>query len=153
MPIRKYPLIKDSTGLPIFGSDDGTRFYGIKPYNTFTVSNTDSDDGTGYFSELGVKDNDLANLVGLVGGYTASSVIPNSPSTDIALTFSTQTIKQVLIDNQGNTNPVYVEYADTAASTSSPRIVAGGKELVPVYTAKIHIYSVTPTSVVVRGWY
>lgn len=153
MPIRKYPLIKDTTGLPVFGGDDGTRFYGIKPYNTYTVGNTDSDDGTGYFAELGVKDNDLANLVGLVGGYILPTGITNSPSTDLTVTFSTQTVKQVLIDNQGNTNPVYVEYADSAASTTSPRIVAGGKELVPVYTNKIHIYSVTPTSVVIRGWY
>jgi len=151
MPVRKYVLIKDASNLPVFGAEDGTRFYGIRPYNTYTVSNVDSDDGTGYFAELGVKDNDLYNLFSLANSYQTPSPT-NSPSTDQTITFSA-TVHQVLIDNTRNSNPVYVEFADTPSSNSaSPQIPAGAQIITSVNTTKIHLWCVTPTSVVVRAW-
>jgi hypothetical protein len=149
MAQRNIPLNTDTVGYPIFGPEDGTYFYSIKPYNAFTINNVNKDGSAGHYAELGVKDNDLYNLLA-VATYR-SVVISNTPSTDITLDF-TAIVHQVYIDNSKNVNPLYVEYADTAASTSSLQVLSGAKEIVSVNTQKIHVYSVTPASAVIRGW-
>lgn len=147
---RKYQLFQDFYSFPSFGLDDGTQFYGIIPRNIISVSNANRDGSAAALAEMGVKDTDNFNLNALAT-YNAQTP-SNTVNADQTITFG-GVCKQVLLDNQGSSNKLYYEMADTAASTSSPYVAAGGVLVLGINSTKIHLYGQTPTAAVVRGWY
>ena len=150
---RNYTLITDKNGNSVFGSEDGTQYYGGKAYNVATISNANQDGSSGNVADLGVHDNDNLNANAPPNWYSVN-LGAASPSTDTKITFPS-TIHLLTIDNTRNASSVYYELADTAAaSATSVQIPPETLAVIACNTTVVHIWTAAnpvASSLVMRG--